>query len=214
MEKNVWEKSWLKSKPTYTLGFVSNLGYRLSKGNIQKILLELELSKKSKILDVGCGEGRTLTYFREIGFNNLIGIDTSISALKLCEGRGFKISKDVFIMDASNTTFKDNEFDLVFAEGFLEHFKNVEPFVKEISRVCKKYILLIQPNHFSIFGKILNFIMENFSRSHVKEYDYRINDFIYFFNNFGFELKFVRGSHINLPIDTSNIILFEKGKNV
>ena len=66
----------------------------------KRILSEINLPKNARILDMGCGVGETLLGFRELGFKNSIGIDASMSALKICEKRGLKINKDVFIMDA------------------------------------------------------------------------------------------------------------------
>ena len=51
--------------------------------------------------------------FKENGYTNIIGIDI----VKECE--------DCIVMDAKKTRFDDNEFDLVFAEGFLEHFHDL-----------------------------------------------------------------------------------------
>jgi ubiquinone/menaquinone biosynthesis C-methylase UbiE len=222
MPKSVWEGRWSEfnkakrsSSATYPLGFVSKIGYESSKRGILKILREVKLSKDSKIIDVGCGEGRTLSYFLDYGFDNVIGIDISSSAIKVCENKGLVKNKNVFVMDAKKTKFKDNTFDLVFAEGFLEHFTDFTPFTKEFARISKKYILLTQPNHFSVTGILLNFLIPKIQKSYVKEYDYRMIDFIREFNKIGFEIKTLRGVHLGelgKDFDTGNILLFKKVK--
>jgi ubiquinone/menaquinone biosynthesis C-methylase UbiE len=223
MEKGIWEKSWknvdskedisIHISPTYPLGRLSKFMYDIEKKSIRRILLkEIGLPKNSSIIDIGCGEGRTLSYFREFGLKNSIGIDFSNSALKICEIRGFVIDKDVFLMDALKTRFKNNSFDLVFAEGLLEHYENFLPIAKEMTRLSKKYIMITQPDHFSITGKILNTLISRFWKEVVKEYDYRIKDFIDTFDKLGFKIKIMTGPHLNNLnfLDTSKILLFEK----
>ena len=92
-------------------------------------------------------------------------------------------------MDATNTIFKDNEFDLIFSEGILEHFNDFSGFVKEIARIDSNYVLLIQPNHFSFCGKILNFLENNFMHN-IKEISYKIDDFKIPFEKTGYAQKF------------------------
>jgi SAM-dependent methyltransferase len=182
--------------------------------SIKKILDKTSLNRNAKIIDVGCGSGKALSYFREFGFRDSIGIDVSSNALKICENIGFKINKDVFLMNASRTKFKDKAFDLVFAEGLLEHFKDFMPLASEMARISKKYILITQPDHFTMTGKILNILVSRFEKGHVKEYDYRMGEFVEAFNKLGFDIKSITGSHFAhfAFIDTSKILLFEKVK--
>jgi len=44
---------------------------------------------RGKVLDVGCGAGRHLLYFQEQGID-IVGIDVSLLALKVCQERGAK----------------------------------------------------------------------------------------------------------------------------
>ena len=48
-------------------------------------------------------------------------------------------------VDAENTNFKDNTFDVVFCRWTLHHVKNVHKFVAEMTRVCKPggYVVII-----------------------------------------------------------------------
>ncbi len=52
------------------------------------------------------------------------------------------------IGDACHLPFKDNCFDTVIALGVLHHIPNYEQAIKEITRVCKRYIVGWEPNMF------------------------------------------------------------------
>jgi ubiquinone/menaquinone biosynthesis C-methylase UbiE len=212
--KKNWEDSWSDvSKTVYSQGnMISRIGFFFQKKAIEKSLSQARLTKKAKIVDLGCGTGKALYYFRGFGFKNSIGVDISSNALKICEKNGLVIGKDVFLMNASKTKFKSRSFDLVFAEGLLEHFKDFMPIAKEMSRLSKRYILITQPDHFTITGNILNRIVSKYEKGHVKEYDYRMGEFVNAFGKLGFRIKSITGSHISsMPfIDTSKILLFER----
>ena len=214
MEKNRWEKSWSNiDKTVYSnKNMISKFGFYFQRKTIKSILGKIKLRKNSKILDIGCGSGKALIYFRDFGFTNSIGIDISSNALKNCMKKGLKINKDVFLMDASKTKFKNKSFDLVFAEGLLEHYKNFKPLASEMARLSKKYILIAQPDHFTLTGKILNALVSRLEKGHVKEYDYRMSDFVNSFKELGFKAKIITGTHLNYLtfLDTSKILLFEK----
>lgn len=202
-EKN-WDEIWKEYKG------LNWFGKRLVKKQrkiLEKILDELNLEKDSKIIDVGCGTGRTLSFFRSLGYEGSIGIDVSENSLKLCqEIFGFELKKDVFYADGSNTNFEDGRFDLVFSEGLLEHFKDFFNFVKEFSRISKQYILIFQPNPGSLFGRAKRFFQKIRVTSWEFEYLYNKNSYTEAFEKFGFRLRDSGG--INLGEEMW--LLFEK----
>lgn len=201
---NDWNNYW-KGFKGYT--FVGSYLLNKSLKTVKKTLdndLKI-ITKDAKILDIGCGTGRTLEIFRNWGYSGTIGIDNSEESIRLCEKRGFVQNKDVFIMDGTKTTFNDSEFELVFSEGILEHFNDFSEFVREMARINSKYILLIQPNHFSFIGKIINFL-ENHLVQNVREISYIIDDFRIPFEKLGYNLMFVKDT----PYKDFWILVFEK----
>lgn len=223
MEENkTWIKRWsgfnnkkvITGSATYPLGIISKIGYDFARKVIQKNISTLNLNKNAKILDVGCGEGRTLEYFRDMNFMDIYGVDVSPDAINAAVAKGFKKNKQVFVMDGQKLKFKNKYFDVVFSEGLLEHFTDFSKFVNEMVRVSKKYVVLIQPNHFSLCGRIINFIVPLIQKDHVKEYDYKIEDFVDAFGQRGMTLIRLRGNHLDnfgkRLIDTGNIFIFKK----
>jgi len=127
-----------------------------------KNLIEKNLIKKdSKILDVGCGQGPALDYFKELGYKNLIGVTLSDVDVEVCRSKGYEAYK----MDQSFLEFENNSFDVLWVRHCLEH--SVMPYytLNEFNRVLKPQgIIYIEvpapdtpahhetnPNHYSVF---------------------------------------------------------------
>src|SRR5437867_128366 len=152
--KEEWERIWKEYKG---LNF---LGRQLKKHQfkvLKKILEELDLKREKKIVDVGCGSGYSLNFFKTLGYTRFVGTDFSDNSIKVCEKNfGFKEGEDLFVMDAQRMDFENNFFDLVFSDGMLEHLEDLKVAAKEMARISKKYILLFQPNQTSLFGRTKN----------------------------------------------------------
>lgn len=186
--KNTWNYEWEHFNGLNFFGKKFAEGQRKT---VKNFLEKENLPKNAQILDFGCGSGRTLKMFRSIGYENSIGVDVSSNSMKLCEKNTFILGKDVFLVKENGTNFKDRKFDMVFADGVLEHFEDFIPIVREMCRMTKKYVLITQPNHFSLYGRILR----RMDRKLVHEYTYRIADFEKAFAKNGFRLVDI--SHFN-----------------
>jgi ubiquinone/menaquinone biosynthesis C-methylase UbiE len=200
-EQSVYEKFNEHWEGNKKYNIISRLNMFYRDRQIIKVLKEI---KPRVILDVGCGIGRTVNVFKKSGFNAR-GIDNSESSISFCKKNGLEAD----LMDASRINFTDNFFEAVFAEGLLEHFENYEPFVKEMTRVSKKYILLIQPNAHSVFGKLLNWGIEHFTKDNVKEIPYRMEDYAKTFEKYDCKLLSNKGAALN----TFRVLLFEKNNS-
>ncbi|VVB75993.1 Ubiquinone biosynthesis O-methyltransferase [Candidatus Tiddalikarchaeum anstoanum] len=87
-------------------------------------------NKKLRILDVGCGEG---FFSKELGYDNIIGIDVSFQAAI----RAKNSIEKVFVGNAVKLPFKDESFDVVLCmETLYYHDKNL--MMHELHRVIKK----------------------------------------------------------------------------
>jgi 2-polyprenyl-3-methyl-5-hydroxy-6-metoxy-1,4-benzoquinol methylase len=112
-------------------------------------------NKNSKILDIGCGNGKVLLFLKESGFNNTFGIDISDEAIKLCRSLGLK---NVLHIDAKEFLSKNKEsYDIVFALDFLEHLdlKSASIVLEMIHNSLNPggLLLLQTPNGGSPFGQ-------------------------------------------------------------
>ncbi len=199
-----WDRFW-KSEGRPTI--VGRMSHKKAKKITFDLLLELKLPYDIPILDIGCGSGETLQTFQKLGFVNINGIDNSREALKLCIAKGFTLNRNIFRIDATKTPFENGRFELIFSWGLLEHFTDFSPFVREMARLSRRYILLVQPNPFSLYGKLLKFLADLF-RHNVREHAYRIEDFIDAFNKVGFRLKILSKT----PLREFMVLLFEHNK--
>ncbi len=107
---------------------------------INQILEYLNPPKGAKILEIGCGEGLTLTALNLNGFDaySLEPDEKYIkNAVKILESNNIKagkIKKGV----SENMPFKAEEFDYVVSFQVLEHVNDVLKTLKETERVLKK----------------------------------------------------------------------------
>jgi len=118
--------------------------------------------KPQKILDVGCGEGFTLSRFKEKNIGKeLEGIDYLETAIEL----GRKNHPDLKLKQGNiyKLPYKDNSFDLVICTEVLEHVERPQEALKELVRISGKYIMLSVPNEPLFMGA--NFLRgKNWSR--------------------------------------------------
>lgn len=98
----------------------------------------INLSKNSTLLDVGCGNGFFTYHFAK--FYDVTGLDFSKQMLKI------NPHHKLIHGNVENLPFNNNSFDIVFCSDLLHHLKNPEKAVEEMKRVTKKYIIISEPN--------------------------------------------------------------------
>jgi len=156
----------------------------------KKIIKKYKLNNNSKILDVGCGKGFLLYEIKLLlprikmrGFDvSRYGISKSMKLVK----------KNLFVHKAQNKyPFKKKEFDLVISIGCLHNLEvnDLKKAIKEISRVAKKALILIESyrNEVELFNlqcwalTCNSFFSSKEWKWLFKEFDYRGDyEFIYF----------------------------------
>jgi len=100
------------------------------------------LQANFKILDIGCGFGKTVFELEKLGYRNLFGIDINPSGIFHAKTKNKEFGKDLHfkIGDAKNLNFSDNTFDFIIAQAFWTTITNVKErleIAKEINRVLK-----------------------------------------------------------------------------
>jgi len=98
------------------------------------------ISKRARILEVGCNVGNQLLVLQEMGFTNLFGIEIQSYALERARSR----VPDAKFTQASVLAipYPDQNFDLVFTSGVLIHIAppNVPVALAEIHRCAKTWV--------------------------------------------------------------------------
>jgi len=80
----------------------------------------LPKDKTAKILDYGCGQGHVLTYFKEQGYPNAVGIDISLSQVQIAHNRGVENS---YVVDNPIEWLRRNgeTYDFIGSFDVVEH---------------------------------------------------------------------------------------------
>jgi SAM-dependent methyltransferase len=97
---------------------------------------------EGSILDVGCGNGIFTARFAGPGAS-VVGLDSSLHLLhqnphrRLIQG------------DANKLPFADRTFDIVFEANVLHHVPDRKQIVREMSRLSRRYVILLEPNRYN-----------------------------------------------------------------
>jgi len=101
------------------------------------------------LIDVGCGYGKYLRYFKlqkKIKF--CVGVDLKKKAIhstrRLFRNQG--VDAPLIIGDAQNLPFEDYAFDIAFSADVVEHLPNKSKGIQEIVRVSKDKVVVCVPN--------------------------------------------------------------------
>lgn len=114
-------------------------------------IAEANLPAQAAILDVGTSTGTNLRMLREIGFDNVSGLDFSREAIAYCESKGFTGVREG---DICAMPFADESFDLVLATDIIEHVDADDVALSEIARVLKPggMVLVTVPAFKALWG--------------------------------------------------------------
>ena len=118
-----------------------------------KVISEL-IEKKSKALDVGCGDGDLMKYLFENKTKDIRGLEISKESVQNCLSKGLPVIEGNAENDLMQ--FPNHSFDYVILSQTLQAFLNPEKVIKELLRVGKKAIVTI-PNfgHWKVRLKLL-----------------------------------------------------------
>jgi ubiquinone/menaquinone biosynthesis C-methylase UbiE len=98
--------------------------------------LKQHITKDAKVLEIGCGEGRSLNYILDIT-KNIVGIDNDPKAVKDAKANLKDI--DIQLADGKNLPFEDNSFDFVICMTTPANFGDEkQKFYAEMKRVVKE----------------------------------------------------------------------------
>ncbi len=116
----------------------------------QLLLRLLKPVQGQRVLDIGCGTGRHLLMFLEMGLD-ITGIDPSPYMLDIARGKlGHRA--DLHQGSAEDLPFEDNSFDIATLITSLEFADDAQKSLQEACRVAKDHIFLGVLNCYAIKG--------------------------------------------------------------
>lgn len=118
-------------------------------------LLQREIGKAGRVLDVGGGYGFYADSLREIG-NSVVVLDSSEKMISY--GEKMFPGIDFVKSDALDMPFSSQSFDAVVCMGTLMYIEDKDKFFKEVHRVLKKngVVLLYERNRHAFVNRIVS----------------------------------------------------------
>jgi len=123
--------------------------------------LSLFLNEKGTIVEIGCGNGKNLRYYKErLGFKDAYCIEIASSAEDEIRRNG--ITPYIEDVNTSKLPFMDSSVNAVIFEEVIEHLYNSDLVLSEIHRVLKKgdngILILSTPNLSSWINRLALFM--------------------------------------------------------
>lgn len=107
----------------------------------------INLISGKRVLDIGCGYGTLINQIKkEKGHIEVAGIDVDEEAIKIAK---HLYGIDVNPLSVYAMNFEDNSFDTVILRDAIHHFNadgNLKLVLNEIKRVCRKELIIFDPN--------------------------------------------------------------------
>lgn len=154
----VWSRCWMKwtSKQDFSEDIQQHLQERKVLYSFMREGLSGLTGKTSKVLEVGCGSAIDSYLLAEDEKLETYGVDRSEEAIKVATrvSRHFSRTPTFVTCDATNLSFPEETFDIVFSQGLIEHFKDPLPPLKEQVRVLKSpgYLIVDVPQKYAGLG--------------------------------------------------------------
>lgn len=135
----------------YSQGTEEHHWWHVARRNVLDTLLTtfVPLPAAAHILDVGCGAGAEMAFFKKYG--EVWGVDSEEQMIQACHKRGLN---NATVSKGETLKFADNTFDLITCLDTLEHIEDEKKVLSEIQRVGKRegYVLITVPAGPFLFG--------------------------------------------------------------
>jgi len=131
---NMKEKEYQMTKMNYNE--VSNIYDKVREEDVEvinEIIEESEISRKSKVLDIGCGTANYTSAIESLTGAQVYGIDPSKGMLEKAKQKNGNIT--FAIATSENIPYKTNFFDLVYMTDVIHHIPEIRNMFIEIYRI-------------------------------------------------------------------------------
>jgi ubiquinone/menaquinone biosynthesis C-methylase UbiE len=140
----------------------------------------------NKVLDFGAGEGSIMKFLDDNEmFKELYAVEISDSAILQLKKRNLKKLKEIQKFDGYQTSYQDDEFDLVYCSHVIEPVEFPRLVLREIRRISKFQVFEIpldysmnvdsQVKHFLSYGHI-NIFTPSLFKFLLKSEGFKVND--------------------------------------
>jgi SAM-dependent methyltransferase len=112
---------------------------------------EVVSNMKTRILDLGCGEGKYLPLMLKSRHNVrlLVGVDVSREYIEKARTNNRHENIEFLVADGQNIPFKNKCFDLTICKDLLHHVMHPSEVLREISRVSQGRVVIIEANRYN-----------------------------------------------------------------
>ncbi len=178
----------VKGKGIHYEGIDHRIPWVIADGTMDLLTKTYNLRTKKDILDIGCGNGKTLEYFKDSA-ETLAGIDLNDYLTVECKD---KIAFSVVDLNFDPLPYADHSKDLVFALQVVEHLENPFLVMRETHRILREGGLFIfsVPNAFTLSSKKRYLLTDNVRRWNAR------NDHLLFLTRDVFEKTY--GAHFDI----------------
>lgn len=131
------------------INYYSDLAQNIGLFECEKILFQKYFNFKDKILDIGCGAGRTTIPIYNMGYKDIIGLD--IAERMIHSAKTISTNIEFVVGDTTNLQYDDNTFNkAIFSFNGIMLIPRIEirlKALKEINRVLKEdgYFIFSSP---------------------------------------------------------------------
>ena len=150
----------------------------------------LGLDENSKILELGCGDGKFSENILAVHFKHIDAFDMSKSAIKRAQSLSNSEKVSYFAEDVTNYEYEKNAYwDGAFMMGFLHHVRAFAPeIVSRLAMVCHK-VIVVDPNGNNIMRKLLESLP---SYKRAGEDSFQLEGLMNIFSSNGYQIKMVQ----------------------
>ena len=140
-----WNNAYLDQE---RMAYPAEYVIRIFRGSYPYLNLARGGYEGKSILDVGCGDGRHLCFFKTLGFNTIAGTEISEETVSIVKQRMTDLGVDADIRVGINNAlgFEDEQFDYMLSWNvcyYLDDEMDFSSHVKEYARVLKRGGVLV-----------------------------------------------------------------------